>query len=552
MRAAMIARRLGLLVMSRVGVFTLPLPERGALAIGRGGDCAIHVDDPKASRRHACLNVDADALAIVDLGSANGTFVNGKQLDPHVADALAIGDTITIGSTMLVLQSGAAGAPLRMWSAAAFDARVAEEQARVAENGRPCSILQIALPGDPVLQSATTTHAQLAARVDRAEAFERALADGLPEHQPIGAYGRGEYRVLLVERDAKAARHAADALAEAIRAAGFDATVTVERAADAPAPAAGAIADAFDPTMVDRIAKSSINVLVIGETGVGKEVMARRLHERSARPDAPLLCLNCAAFTETLLESELFGYERGAFTGATHAKRGLLESARGGTVLLDEIGEMSLALQAKLLRVIEQREVQRVGALKPIPIDVRFLAATHRDLDAEARAGRFRADLFFRLNGITLAIPPLRDRLHELEPLARGFVAAACAEAHRDDVPELAPAALALLRRHAWPGNIRELRNVMERAVILCTGDRIEAAHVTLEPAPRETSIEPGLSELATIYQLDPARERARIVEALTACKGNQTQAAKLLGISRRTLVTRLGELDLPRPRKRR
>jgi two-component system response regulator AtoC len=284
-------------------------------------------------------------------------------------------------------------------------------------------------------------------------------------------------------------------------------------------------------------------------TGRANGVGARRLHQRSLRADAAFLCLNCAAFSESLLESELFGFERGAFTGATQPKPGLLESAEGGTVLLDEIGEMPPALQAKLLRVIEQREVLRVGALKPRPIDVRFLAATHKDLDAEIKAGRFRSDLFFRLHGVTVTVPPLRERVHEIEPLARAFLAEACAEARRTDVPDIAPSALAFLKRHAWPGNIRELRNTIERAAILCAGSAIELSH--LPGADRSGTRAENEAWVASLYAADPSEERARILDALARSGGNQTAAAKLLGVARRTLVTRLGKHGLPRPRRR-
>ena len=303
--------------------------------------------------------------------------------------------------------------------------------------------------------------------------------------------------------------------------------------------------------LVSRVAPSAINALIVGETGVGKEVMARTLHERSSRAKGPYVCVNCAALSETLLESELFGYERGAFTGAVQAKPGLLETAHGGTAFLDEIGEMPIALQAKLLRVLEQREVQRIGALKPQSIDVRFLFATNRDLEAEVGAGRFRSDLYFRVNGITISIPPLRERVAEIEPLARAFVARASAESGRARPPALSPQVTDLLRVYGWPGNVRELRNLMERAVVLCAGDVIGLEHLPLQkmrlspppPAKDEAAIDPDLA--------GEPDERKRIEKALEKAGGNQTHAAKLLGVSRRTLVSRLRDYALPRPRKK-
>jgi DNA-binding NtrC family response regulator len=305
---------------------------------------------------------------------------------------------------------------------------------------------------------------------------------------------------------------------------------------------------------------------------VGKEVIARTIHEQSPRSKARLVAINCAALSEALLESELFGHERGAFTGAVSAKIGLLEAAGGGTVFLDEAGEMPLAFQAKLLRVLDQREVFRVGSTEPRPIDVRFIAATNRDLVGEIARGRFRQDLFFRLNGITLAIPPLRERVEEIVPLARLFVAKAARQAARVPAPRISDEALALLRSYEWPGNVRELRNVIDRAVLLCMGDEIRAEHlpgekmVPLLPArpsrlPARSDDELEHADVPTASRLllpdspsTPAAavaERNRILAALDECAGNQTHAARLLGISRGTLIARIQQYDIRRPRKR-
>jgi transcriptional regulator with PAS, ATPase and Fis domain len=293
--------------------------------------------------------------------------------------------------------------------------------------------------------------------------------------------------------------------------------------------------------MVARVAAGQINVLLHGETGVGKEVFAERIHAGSPRASRALLRLNCAALTESLLESELFGHERGAFTGATHTKPGLLETAHGGTVFLDEIGDLPLSLQAKLLRVIEDKKVMRVGALETIAIDVRFIAATHKDLETECDRGAFRRDLYFRLAGVTIVIPPLRARVDEIEPLAREFVREASERANRRGI-KLSKAALARLKGYTWPGNVRELRNAIERAVLLCeTTIEVEHLPTTRDSRPSSGDLRAGVVEY----------ERQRIVEALAECNGNQTKAAKLLGISRRTLIERLDELQLPRPRKK-
>jgi DNA-binding NtrC family response regulator len=318
-----------------------------------------------------------------------------------------------------------------------------------------------------------------------------------------------------------------------------------------------------DPAMralyeqVSRAALGSISVLVLGETGVGKEMLARAVHERSRRSHKPFLELNCAALPPSLLEGELFGYEKNAFTGAGQARAGLLESADGGTIFLDEVGELPPAVQVKLLRVLEDRKVLRLGGRTPRKLDVRFVAATNRDLEAEIARGSFRQDLYFRLNGVSFLIPPLRARVREIAPLAERFLAEACRMLDRTDVLRLSPEALGYLARYAWPGNVRELRNVIERAAVLSSGDEIVAAdlpaHVTGvasgPPAPMGTQKDATVEGEST--GSEDAPERRRIIEALTQCAGNQTRAAKLLGISLRTLVNRLAEYDVPRPRKR-
>jgi two-component system, NtrC family, response regulator AtoC len=325
---------------------------------------------------------------------------------------------------------------------------------------------------------------------------------------------------------------------------------------------AGAMARLHD--LVDRVAASTISVLILGETGVGKEVLAELVHTRSSRAARPFLRLNCAALAETLLESELFGHEKGAFTGAVETKAGLLETAQGGTVFLDEIGELPPSTQAKLLRVIEQRELLRVGGLRARPIDVRFIAATHRDLGADIERGTFRRDLYFRLNGITLSIPPLRDRPAEIEALARRFAIRAAASLGRSAPPALSAEALVRLRGHPWPGNIRELRNVMDRAVLLAS-DRIDAEHLMVEAARVDVAVsvaaprvqagsvlaEAPAGDLAEVRRRTLALEREHILAALARAAGNQKVAAQMLGISRRTLITKLERHAIDRPRKR-
>jgi len=292
--------------------------------------------------------------------------------------------------------------------------------------------------------------------------------------------------------------------------------------------------------LVAKAAPTPISVLLLGETGVGKGVIAARLHRLSPRAGGPWVQLNCAGLPAALLESELFGHERGAFTGAAQAKPGLLEMAAGGTVFLDEVGDMPMEVQAKLLLAIDQRVARRVGAIQSTPIDVRFISATNKDLEAEIRGGRFRVDFYHRIKGFTIRIPPLRERRGELDGLIRQFASDAATSMSRDRPPAFDPDARARLYHHDWPGNVRELRRIVESAVMLADDDLVTSR--VLDDAGLPVDALPP-SEPAKIAKRD------RLTAALAACGSNQTRAAKMLGISRNTLIAWMDEFDLPRPR---
>jgi len=289
---------------------------------------------------------------------------------------------------------------------------------------------------------------------------------------------------------------------------------------------------------IGRVARGASTVLIQGESGTGKELAARAIHAQSPRRDGPFVALHCGALPEALLESELFGYEKGAFTGAAQRKPGRLELADGGTLFLDEIGDVPLSIQVKLLRALQERTFERLGGIKSMTVDVRFVAATHRDLEAMARAGNFREDLLYRLSVVPIRIPPLRERPEDIPVLLHHF----CAELGRaNGRPSLRldPAAVTALAALPWPGNVRQLMNVVERLVVLADGDRIRAEDVEREIGAARAIYSTAPSSL-DVKRRDA--ERGALVEALDKTGGNRTVAARLLGISRRTLYNKLAE----------
>ena len=291
--------------------------------------------------------------------------------------------------------------------------------------------------------------------------------------------------------------------------------------------------------IAESVAPSKATVLISGQSGTGKELFARYIHAHSDRAEGPFVALNCAALPENLLESELFGHEKGAFTGAISRKPGKFELAAGGTILLDEISEMDLALQAKLLRVLQESEVDLVGGRAPVPVDVRVLATTNRHLAQEVEQGNFREDLYYRLNVIPLRLPSLSERPEDIEPLALHFLEKHSLANAKKQL-SFASETLETLKAHRWPGNVRELENIIERAVLLCRGDRVVPADLLMDvglgrPAPKPAvSVSPG----QTIREM----EKTMIEAALGETNGNRTHAAKMLGISVRTLRNKLNE----------
>ncbi|MFD1613393.1 sigma-54 interaction domain-containing protein [Sphingomonas tabacisoli] len=326
----------------------------------------------------------------------------------------------------------------------------------------------------------------------------------------------------------------------------YDASDLVFGHAFAAALLRGAAPAAADPTALalfalsERVAQSDITVLVNGPTGTGKEVLARHIHQNSPRANGPFIAVNCAALPETMLEALLFGHTKGAFTGAAAAAEGFFRAANGGTLLLDEIAEMPIGLQAKLLRALQEKEVVPLGATTPEPIDVRVIACANRDLPAEVEAGRFRADLYYRLSVFPLSTTPLAHRRQDVAALAATMILRHAG--NRPSIPWPTQDALDALQTHDWPGNVRELENVIQRALLLAPGDRIDASNIVFDATSRpiaanQPAPEPTLGNIVRLHEVQA------IQDALAACGGNRTETAKRLGISERTLRYRLARI---------
>jgi DNA-binding NtrC family response regulator len=566
----------------------IDMPDGFEVTVGRSRGATVSFpSDERLSRVHVKLRREGDRIAVEDQHSRNGTRINGHPVtEPSYA---AAGDAVEAGSSTLLVARRAPRRQAVVEPEEALEECLTAEVFRSTRYSRPLSLLMMRLDGPPEAMDEALDRVSADIRpMDRLAGYgEREVALVLPETNPQGGLAIGE-RVLKIARTTPGVSAIAGiaSLPEHGRSPGslVDAARTALRTARrgeataglAMARAAAEVADGgtVEPEVSDprsqqtvqlarKVAAAPTTVLLLGETGVGKEVIAEVIHRASPRASRPFVRLDCASLPPTLLESELFGHEKGAFTGADKRKLGYFEAAGGGTILLDEIGELPAPLQSKLLAALERRIVTRLGSTEEIPIDVRVIAATNRDLQEEVRQGRFREDLYYRLAVFTIFIPPLRDRPGDIMPLAIRF-ARQFAQELGQSVPGFTREARRALEDHPWPGNVRELRNAIERAVVLTPDGIIDLTALPDIVQLRARQAGPGdAAALATApggaagqaFELDghvPAQlqemERQAIVAALEATGSNQTQAARRLGISRRSLIYKMERFGLKAP----
>ncbi|WP_220137854.1 sigma 54-interacting transcriptional regulator [Myxococcus llanfairpwllgwyngyllgogerychwyrndrobwllllantysiliogogogochensis] len=619
------ADRRYLLVIEGSSSSLCPLPQEGEVLIGRAATADVRVQDASVSRHHARVTVTAETARIADQDSHNGVKVNGVKVEG--AHPLRTGDVVTLGDVVLVFHGGTrTSRPLL--DANALRDRLDEELERVLDYERSVSVVALELGPSTVAPPDLLRAASGALRGMDVLAREgpNLLVAMLPEllRDEVEPFVQHLLEALLpLAPDVRAGVATAprdgldsEALVSTARAAALSAPMgglslsgprlyQLELGERAVVVADAAMVRTFE--LLRRLAASPLTVLIQGETGSGKENAAWAIHHWSPRADRPFVAFNCATLQESLAESTLFGHEKGAFTGAATARAGLFEQAGGGTLFLDEVAELSLPVQAKLLRALDQKVITRVGDSRERPVDVRIVAATHRRLSEEVKAGRFREDLYFRLSTAVALLPPLRERPRELPLLANTFLAEACTRLGRPSL-ELSAAAMGLLRGHRWPGNVRELKNAMEFTAATAHGPIVEpsclpeslqgqgtpiseassssaeassssaeassssaeassssakassakassagASSSSAEPAaPRlEPASSPSSSRRQRLSDELRALERQRMMEALEETSGVQARAARLIGMPLRTFALKYKQFGLAASRHR-
>jgi len=559
---------------------------RGEILVGRAPNSQIVLSEPEVGWRHCQIRPQGDRFVIMDLRSTAGTYVNGmRSAERWLEDR----DQIGIGKTILMYRSGEASTATEVTPVAsvadtkpvllgacslvflfrALAAAVGEGQSKLLE-GQILRLVADLMPAKEGLLLLGTSCSELISsfrncasqyQSDFAPALGRVCEEGAYEDPAGGIVAvplyisgalHGALAVRVPDRETVALTAHLETLTAvaSLASVGFEANQEVEalKAENALLQEQIAVSTGIVGSspiirrlleLVDRVAPRDTTVLITGESGTGKELIARALHYKSPRHERAFVAVNCAALTETLFESELFGHEKGAFTGAISQKKGRFERAQGGTIFLDEVGELAPSLQAKLLRVLQQREFERVGGTQPYPLDIRVIAATNRDLTEDVREGRFREDLYHRLNVVTLDSPPLRDRKEDIPLLAQYFLQRS-AERCKRQVLGLSPEAEEIITQYSWPGNVRELENAMERAVVLGVSDWVlpeDLPETLLDAAPRDAG--------AKYHHSVGQAKREAILDAYVQGNGDYKQAARLLGLHPNYLLRLVRNLAL-------
>ena len=561
----------------------LPL-GRNEILIGRAPNSHLVLSEPDIGWRHCSIRRQGDRFVATDLRTSAGTYVNGiRSAERWLEDR----DQIGVGRTVLMFRSGEAAKeetptalvtdtkPVLLAACSlvflfrALASSNAQSQTALLQEQILRLVGDLVSLGEGLLLLGTSyddlraRHEECASRyqTDFCSALARVCEDGAFQDPPRGIAGVPLYLdgvlggALLIKTTTQAQQELAahlDTLTAiaSLASVGFEASHEVETLKAEKAllqeqigantgivGKSAAIRRLLD--MVSRVAPRETTVLITGESGTGKELVARALHQQSPRAERPFVAVNCAALSENLFESELFGHEKGAFTGAVSLKRGRFELAQGGTIFLDEVGELAPALQAKLLRILQQREFERVGGTQAHPLDIRVIAATNRDLNEDVREGRFREDLYHRLNVVNLASPPLRDRRDDIPLLARYFLQRS-AERCKRQVEGLSPESEEILVQYPWPGNVRELENAMERAVVFGVSEWVlpeDLPESLLDVAPKDSK--------AKYHQSVGQAKHDAIVDAYVQAKGDYKQAARLLGLHPNYLLRLVRNLNL-------
>jgi DNA-binding NtrC family response regulator len=573
------------------------LSEGDTVLVGRAAPADVIVEDLTISRKHARFSYNEGHVEIEDLGSRNGTLVHGARVQTA---RVRTGEDVRLGGVAVSvhLRHGAEP-PLGISGYDQLVLRLEDEVVRARTFGHVLSVVALFAPDT----NAPRVLDQVQPEPRHVSRWAPRVREELRPVDALAVHGPFSVLALMPETNAAAAERiarrltclpgvsalycgiatfpdtakSASALVSAAQTAARSATQRspVQQARGVAPGEEGAPIVRADAMLrlyglADRMAANNAPVLILGETGTGKEVIARHIHRASPRAHKRMVVINCAALPATLIESALFGHEKGAFTGADAVKKGVFEEADGSSLFLDEVGELSPAAQAALLRVLETRRFSRVGSAREIEVDTRIIAATHRDLETMVEARTFRADLYYRLNTMTAKVPPLRARREEIVPLARAFLQQTV-ERWNTSARDFAPQTLELLGGYDWPGNVRELRNVIERAAVICTGDLLEPEdlpeRVRSGVVPRETSVGQGPgpparesgapdsepSDLSAVAFRDRVRdyEVKLITDALEAARGNQSRAAEILQMPLRTLVHKIKVFGLKKTYRR-